>query len=534
MINFSDARLLTYQHQHNYLGENLSFNVQKHFTVDGSIYRLDNASGVIPIWQGISGMVSSAIDYDAVIINGINFGAGRINSINFTEGNDVRKKDYTADITVFESGDLTSLSGVNFSGVTLPNIEFTERFDENFDFTVAEDGTYSYKQSVSVTYVRGLINNDPMSMAKALASGLLLSTPNYGFIDRNHSGFYNQPGRRTYTESYNKITNECSFSENFSQPEFSGFYSIRYTNEINTSEDGISNLIERGRVEGLLGSDLLAAAVSGLNAELDVAFDRATTVLDTYLPNTYPLNSGFLVLERKINQFTNSVDYTVQYNNDPRNQIFYTWEYTQESSRSNDCYFLIREQGNIKGLTHDCTRIQQYNNAVAGWDIVQTGISGRMLAYYTNTTHLTNPVKYVSSSLRQAVHDGSISYDYGFTDDPTYTITGSIKRIETSIQENLPSPLINRFLVPHVGEIAQDLGIVKEGRRNATVKLIGRRGVTLIDSYLPVAQDTINTLIPSGEDVFIDSCSYDFSPTDNTFNLSVGWVYFGPYAGIFV
>ena len=534
MINFSDARLLSYQHQHNYLGENLSFNVQKHFTVEGSIYSLDNTGGVIPIWQGISGLVSTAIDYDAVILNGIDFGPGRINNITFTEGNDVRKKDYSADITVFTSGDLSNLTGPNFSGLTLPNIEFTDRFEENFDFTVAEDGTYSYKQSLSVTYVRGLINSDPMDMAKQLASGLFNSTPDYGFIDGSHSGFYNQPGRRTYTESYNQITNECSFSENFTEPEFSGTYAIRYTQEISTSDDGISNLTEKGNIVGLLGTDLMAAATSGLQAELNNTFDRANTVLNTYLPGTLPLNSGFLVLERRINQFTNSIDYSVQYNNDPRNQIFYTWEYTQESSRSNDCYFLIKENGRIKGLTHDCTRIEQFNNAVSGWNIVQTGISGRMLDYYTGTTHLTNPVKYISSSLRQAVHDGSISYDYGFTDDPTYIITGAIKRIETEIQENLPSPLINRFLVPHVGEIAQNLGIVKEGKRNATVRLIGRRGTKLIDSYLPIAQDTMNTLIPSGDDVFIDNCSYDFSPTDNTFSLTVGWVYFGPYAGIFV
>ncbi len=533
MISFDDAQLLSYNHQHNYLGENLSFNVTKHFSINGSIFRLDNSVGVAPVWSGLEGLVSSAIDYDAVVINGINFGPGKINNINFTEGSDVRIKPYSADLTVFASGDLSSLDGPNFSGISLPNIEFTERFNETFDFDIKEDGTYSYKQNINVTYVKGLINNDPMLMAKQLASGLFNSSPDYGFIDAEHSGFYNQPGRRTYTENYNKITNECSFSENFTEPKFSGGYAIRYTQEISTAEDGISNLTERGHIEGLIGADLMSAANSGLSGELANTFDRANTVLNAYLPGTLPLNSGFLVLQKKINQFTNSIDYTVQYNNDPRNQIFYTWEYTQESSRQNDCYYAIKENGRIRGLTHDCTRIQQYNNAVAGWAIVQTGILDRITNYYQQMSHLTNPLNYVSSNIRQSVHGGEIGYDYGYTDDPTYNVTGQIKRIETQVQENLPSPLINRFLVPHVGEIAQNIGIIKEGRRNATVRLIGKRR-TLIDAYLAVAQDKVNTLLPSGEDVFIDNCSYSFSPTENTFDLTIGWVYFGPYAGIFV
>src|SRR4051794_5707249 len=122
MANFSNARLLGYEHKHNYLGENINFQVQKHLTVDGSIYNLTNTSGVSGVWSGISGFIQGSDNYQPIIINGTNFGSGRINNINFSEGNDVRYKNYQADITILSTGNLYNLITTgDFAGVALPN-----------------------------------------------------------------------------------------------------------------------------------------------------------------------------------------------------------------------------------------------------------------------------------------------------------------------------------------------------------------------------------------------------------------------------
>lgn len=533
MLTLDDVNLLSFNQSHQFWGDSLNFSVNKHIVIEGTLYDLDNTDGVTNIWQQLSNKIAGATDYDPIIINGYNFGAGRINSANFAPGIDVRTKKYNIDLTIFSSGNLFNMVGSDFTNVVLPNIHLTERFNENFDFEIAEDSTYRYKQDITVKYVKGGVITDPILAAQQLASGLFHSSPSYGFIDASHSGFYNSPGRRTHTESYNTITNECAFSENFEQPPLSGSYAVKFTQEINTNEEGITNLVEKGHIEGVLGSDLMAAAGTGLDIELSLAFTRGQGLLDVYVPGTLPLNGGYLTLQKIINQFTNSIDYTVQYSNDPRNQTFYTWEYTQEAARTNDCFYTVKENGSIHGFTHDCTRIEQYNNALSGWNIVQTGVSDRLNTYYNTITTFTNPLKYVSSNISKSIHAGQISYDYAYTDDTTYNISGAIKRTEIQVQDNIPTPLINRFLVGHVGEIAQDLGIVKEGKREISIRLTGKRR-TLFDIYLEAAQTQINQLIPTGTDVFIDSCDYNFAPLDNTFDLNVGWIYFGPAGGIFV
>lgn len=533
MISFADARLLSYEHTHEFFAENLNYAIQKHIIVEGSVYNLTNQDGVSGIWSGIVGLVKSATDYDSIIINGNDLGAGKINSINFQEGNDVRKKNYTVDLTILDSGNLYNMTGSDFTGISLNNIHLTENFSENFEFNFAEDGTYSYKQNVAVKYTTCDTIPDPIAAAKQLASGLLFSTPAYGFIDGSHSGFYTHSGKRTYTERYNKITNECAFSENFSLAVPSGNYSIKYTQQIQTAEDGISTVSENGRVEGLLQSDFMGSAQAGLNTELAGVYARAAALLSIYFPTARPLNTTYTTLQKKINQFTNGIDYTVQFNNDPRNQATYSWDYTQEFARGQTCYYVVKENGRIKGITADCTRASQYNNALAAWNIIKPGVTGRLQTYYHNNAHLNNTLKALVSEERQSVHAGEIDYSYSFTDDPTYNNNQPIKRLEVQVTDDLPTALLSRFAVARVGEIVQDLHIVKESKRNVSLKMLGKRG-TPFTTYLTSGRNKLNALLPSGQDIFIDSCSYSFSPPQNTFDLQLGWTYFAPTGGLLV
>ena len=535
MISFNDVRLLSYNHQHNYFGENLNFQIQKHLIIEGSIYNLNNSSGVAGVWQGISGLVSTAIDYDSIIINGTNFGQGRINSFNFQQGIDVRIKQYSIDLTVFNSGNFYNMTGADFSGINLPNIHLTENFGESFDFNIAEDGTYSYKQNIKVKYINGGGIGDSILAAKQLASGLLFSTPTYGFIDSGHSGFYNQPGKRIYTENYNKITNECAFVESFTQAESRGTYAIKYVQEINTALDGISTVSENGHIEGLLQNDFMGSAQSGLNDELVGGYARAAVLLSTYVVSGRPLNLSYISLQKKINQFNNTIDYTVHYNNDPRNQNTYSWDYTQDIQRGADtCYYTIKENGTVRGITADCSRASQFNNANAAWNsIVKPSITGRMNSYYTNITNLSNTLKLVSTQEKDAAYQGQISYDYTYTDDLTFLNNQAIKRIEIQVTDDLPVPAVNHFLVGGVGEIIQDLGIAKEARRTVNIKMFGKRGTDL-SVYLNSGKSSLNSLIPTGQDVYINGCEYSFSPPENSFDIKVDWIYFGSVGGIAV
>lgn len=529
MLDFSNAKILAYSHAHKYFSENLNYAVEKHLTINGSIYALTNQAGVTGIWSGMAGFVNGATDYDSVIINGTNFGQGRINNINFSEGNDVRIKNYQVDLTILSSGNLYNMQGSDFNGVVLSGVHLLENFSENFDFSIALDGTYNYKQTVNVKYPKIGPLFDPISAAKNLASGLLFSTPAYGFIDTAHAGFYTQTGRRTYTENYNKMTNECSFSENFTQPQLSGDYAIKYTQEINTAEDGISTVSENGHIESINQT----LPEDAFTTQKNTAYARASTLLLTYITSPRALNTSYLTLRKVSNQFTNSIDYTIQYNNDPRNQNTYSWDYNQDISRGDECYYKVREAGRIKGISNDCSRSTQYTNALAGWATVKVGIPARVQSVYSTATHLSTILKPLSTSERKSEHAGEVSYDYIYTDDLTFRNDQDIRRIETDISDEVPTPLTNRFIIGGVGELVQDLGIAKEGKRNITIKMIGKRG-TVLNTYLDTAKTALNGNKPNGTDVFIDGCNYSFTPTENSFNLQLTWIYFGAIGGLTV
>src|ERR1051326_1270094 len=154
MLVLDDVNLLSFNQSHQFWGDNLNYSIQKHIVLDGTLYDLDNVDGVTNIWLQLSGKIRDAVDFDPIIINGVNFGAGRVNSATFSPGIDVRTKKYNIDLTIHDSGNLFNMVGNDFINVSLPNIQLTERFNENFDFAIAEDNTYSYKQDISIKYVQ--------------------------------------------------------------------------------------------------------------------------------------------------------------------------------------------------------------------------------------------------------------------------------------------------------------------------------------------------------------------------------------------
>src|SRR4051812_23654173 len=113
-IDFSNAKLLSYNRRNDFFGEAFRYASKADLSIEGSIYALDNEEGVTPVWTGMSGFIASANDYDAIMLNGTNFGSGRVNSLIFKEGNDVRIKDYTANLTVYDTGNLFNLTGTYY------------------------------------------------------------------------------------------------------------------------------------------------------------------------------------------------------------------------------------------------------------------------------------------------------------------------------------------------------------------------------------------------------------------------------------
>lgn len=531
MVDFGNAKILSYTQRNDFFGEIFRYGSKREISIEGSIYNLTNQSGVSGVWSGVSGFISSANDYDAVIINGTNLGSGRINSIDFRDGIDVRQKDYTANITVYTTGNLFNLTGIYYSGLDLNNpnnpIYLVDNFSENFDFHIKEDGTYGYRQSITAKFISGKLapnNKSSIDMARGLASGIFKTNPPFGFIDTAHSGFYNAPGRRTYTETYNLISNECSFSENYDVDTPSGVYSIKFLHELKTDEFGVTNITEKAKIRGLF-PDYYLAANSGFNAEIPQAYSRCSEVLNFYASGSYSLINQHLTSQRTIDKIDGIIDYSITFTNNPNMNTGYIWDYNQEISRDNNsCYYKIRENGKIRGIDNNCQSIQSYPNALSGWGVVKPGLNSRLTGFYHQTTSLNNSLKAVSSSQRTAPLAGELDYDVVFTDDLLYNIAPGIKRVDYTIHEQKPVNKANKFGVVNVGEIVQRTPISTEGKHGISIRVIGERGTSL-QTCLVQAKLIAQTNPPAFTPNFIDRCTYSFTPYESTLTFNIAWTY---------
>lgn len=534
-IDFSNAKILSYTHHNDFAGDIFRYASKKELTIEGSIYALTNQVGVHPIWSGITGFVKSANDYDNVILNGTSFGSGRINSINFKEGNDVRQKDYTVNLTIFETGNLFNLtgeyySGLNFNSINAP-VRLVENFSENFDFQIKDDGTYQYKQAVNVKFVSGKLapnTKSAIQMAQTFASGLLFSSPAFGFIDDTHAGWYTQSGRRTYTENYNLITNECSFSENFAfdtPGAYANYYSIKYDHQIQTDENGVTNVTENGRIRGLR-PDYFLSAESGYDLESSHFYTRSSGVMDYYVPSGYPPAQAHVTLHKKINQFLGEIEYGITYTNDPRFNINYIWEYTENIQRQpNSCFYRITEDGQIKGRDNNCTYTQKNQNALNAYNVIKTGILQRVSGYYTSGTALHNPLKLVASNKRHNPFLGQIDYSASYVDNLYYGVHPNIKKVDYEIEDNQPVIKANRFGIINAKELLQRTSIYTEGNFTCHIQIQGERGASLNTCLSAATGILTGNNLPTGLN-YLDRCNYNFSPNRSALDFNATWIYF--------
>jgi len=527
MIDFTNAKILSLNVENKFFGDSFRYASTKAMTIQGTIYDIANQNGIESIWSGISGIVEGANDYDDILLRGVSFGNGRIDSVRFTEGTDVREKDYSISLTVFATGNLFNMTGSYYSGADFSSGYLLESFSENFDFKVDSDLAYSYEQSVSCRFVSngGSVNTIPV--AQSFARSLMIATLPFGFFTSSYSGFYNEPGRRLYKENYNVITNECSFSESYRLPATSKTgYSIRYDYQVNLDQKGVTSIQEHGSILGLI-EPLSGSALSGYGIEIANLFSRCSGEFGQLAASgASPLNTTRISLQTKINPFEGTIDYTATFNNDPILQYgtSYTWDYTQEL-RKEGCVNQITEKGQIKGLSIYCTYADRYANAVAGYTVVESGISGRATAFASGFG--VGPIRQISSSEERSQFQGTISYSAVFNDALVGTSSATIRKIETEISDEMPVALINQFVAFGFGgiegkEVVQPTNNSTQGIRTATIKVYGIRS-TARNILISQAVTSINANVPPQTDPYIIDAGYTFNPTNNILEAKTSW-----------
>lgn len=516
MFSFDPAVLLEYSHNKEFFGANFNFRCTKNLTVQGRVETLNNNEGVHGIWTGISGIVNDSNDYEDIVLNGVNFGKGKINSINFSEGNDVHIKNYTVSLTVFETGDLSNLdtSSKIYSGIATGEFFNIDSLTEQFNYNV-QNNVEGYTHSLSLRLISGYGSSDPKTKAKTIAANLLASNDITGFIGTG----YKKTAVKKYKESYNLISNECSFEENVEFVTGSQNYSLQNNLSFTLGQDGNISVSENGVIQGLI-DPISGSAYNGYTTEKPLIFGRCSSLFNDYAPaNCYPLSSYPIENQLDFNTFEGTINYRQSYSNSPRLSGTFSWSYTNQLDKNEDGVFTASENGTVKG--HGIRGVDLFSNALVGWQAISGGISGRCSDRYQGAGTL---VKFAEGFSRSEFM-GEIGYEQKYTDDISAIDVSGIRKYVCNVTKDLPTRMVNKFNIFNYKEIAQDAGISNLCKVNVEVNLMGARG-TSYGIYKDFAIEKIKEFVPaSSGNYFVSDMSYKYSPVQNNFSASASLIY---------
>jgi len=509
-MNFNNATILSVTRKSDFFSGNVRYRSTLDLNVEGLLLQLTNADGVAYIISDLLQMSQQADNWQPININGYSFGEGVISSVNFSEGNDVRTKKYNVAITVPVEGDLSTVLGRDYSGLSYENIKYVEGFSESssYDKDIKRE---RYSQTIKFA-IKGPYSLDAVNAAKTLAAD---------FFD--HNDLMNTLGNKYsndviftkfYTESYDSINNRYDFSRNYeTSVDSNGDHSVFLSHSLNFDQSGIANVTEKaeyiGHADGLF--DQVCAQA---RSDIDDAHSRCVTVFSAYLDNTNasllstPISKSFVVTH-----FDRKVNYELTFTNSNRvsdNGYFWNKEISVDKTLGEN--YTVSERGEIVGFGHIIDA--KYNNALDAWTTeIKSGISSRLSAYYKGALTL----KFVSESTTLQKVQGKINYSSTYSDSDSILAGTAIRKTLVTVSKQSNRNLVQNFNIINNKEIAQIQRNLLPNEISYSVEMNGS-ATTDIDTYLPAAKAYVQNAD------FISNASYSFDPAARAFKLSVSTV----------
>lgn len=518
-LNFPNVAVLGLTQQARFFGAGFQYASFRRLSIAGTLNDLAGTYGISGVWSGQEGLLATIrnnANYQPLVLNGVDFGSGRIESIDADAGLDVKLKGYTANIVIYDSGNLFNFTGTYYSGIETTNFANLAQFDESYSFTKPLNGGYSYSHDATIQFISGSQQLFAIGAAQSLAR-TLFTGGNLGFAF--YPGHTDKQGKRYVTETYNLIDNSCGFQETFSFDNDNGAYSATYTTSVQLDDQGVVTATENGNIRGIENPNY-QKALSAVGVEMTGSYYRCSGAAQTYFPTGAILITSPISQARAIDIFNNVVDYTVTFNNSPINQRSYYWDRTL-SIALQDGVSTVTEQGSVQGRGEN--ESVAFTNARTGFGIVLQGISGRCGALFTGPyAPATNYL--VSKSQSFAPVQSRVTYGYSYSNDPTLIADSGVRRAEVTIDKNPPIYQYNKLGIIQVAEIAQNDYQGTLGAQGVNVAVEGDKTVGL-PQLLSTAVGYINANAPAGTDRHVGAASYTYDINQNAANVSLTWRY---------
>lgn len=522
-LNFPNITIVGLDQESRFFQAGFNYSNIQNITINGNILDLISSFGISGIWTGQEGIINTVKNnqnFESLTLNNVNFGSGRIQNISFDAGNDIKIKKYTANLLIYQTGNLTNFTGLYYSGIDISNFQYLDGFSENYSFVKKENGGYSYNHRADITFNSGIGNLNAIPAAKTLAKTLFTG---FGLGFYFYSGYTSKIGKRFYSEVYNLINNSCSFDETFNFDVDSGNYSAIRINRFDINENGIIQVAEKGIIKGIV-RPTYQQAINSLENEMNNAYERCSGIYNLYAPsNPYPLLIDPIVRGKTLDIFNNNIEYNLIFSNDISNSGIYFWNYTQQLNFSEGISKLI-EDGQIRGRSQN--RQMSYSNAINGFNIAKSSVANRSSNFYFN--HIGNSNNFLESKEETySPYRATINYSYRFSNENVLAGSSGVKKIDFQINDNYPVYYYSKIDIFNFKEIIQPNLNDTVGSRNMKLTLYGER-VTPLSSYLSNALTQLNGNIPTGLDPYIENTNYTFNQNDNIVEVNQLWRYTVP------
>lgn len=509
-----NASALGLDRQFQFWGDNVfRYKIIKNIQIEGYVLDLTNSQGVSGILSGQNQYTYDYTrDWEDIFINGVYFGSGYLDSLSFDPAIDVRTDNYQASFIVFEEGSLNFPESANYSGIQTGQYKFLDTLTESFNTTVNQKRkTYSHSLDVRFDTFN---DNFSINLAKQVAQNLFNSAELTGFY---WSGL--TPTNTLYTESYNKITNQCSFVKNYELAERTGYLFLRDHSFV-FDTNGVITVTETAEYRGKYNVyDTLI--VPAFKSDIDSSYLRCSGIFAAYNddPNNYILNPTGATKQITEIPREGFLSYSISYTND----LFYKtgayWAWTNSINQDQNGVNQVSENGQIIGFNLIDNYTKQ-NNANSFWtNTVKSSIAPRLSGIYAQF-HLcpdAEPNIYlVNNSVSKNNRAGTVNYTTNYTDDPTRIDDDGFKKVDKVCSNVERTYLSSNVIVPRQFELKQISENFNLLPYSLTINVVGSNGKTL-DEYLAFAYGYVDFCYGD----YLESANYSLDPFNNQFSLVV-------------
>jgi len=423
---------------------------------------------------------------------------------------------------------------------------FVESISEDISVSRGENSA-DFSRRINIKFKSAFAQggNAPLvRQAKRFADGVF--SRNFSVVKSIFAGFnpeeditdiFRDSFKTFHSETYDSVTNECSFEETLSAENIKGNYSHSATQSISIGTDGIVKIKENGKIIGLSESRAISAQ-DGYEAELANAKTRLLAVFEAYNENCQGMSDiNFISTSKKIDQFKGEIEYTVEADNDERNKDLGTDDpirFEKELSFTvENGEWTATEKGTISSLkTQSYDGGQQdnkYPRLASAYSYYRGLTKGAGLPSFVSSAGCKKDLspEPISRNLSLRMFAGVVDYDVTYSTEKRFEDNKNVKSISANSSINYGVKSKNEFKILNEPILIQEMLGNRAGNQTVSVDILDYRknptshGSTFAD-LLSKAESAAGGLIVSNDKNFVESASAVCTPiNDVTMNYSI-------------